>query len=1179
MRIAQLGKYKIVDKLGQGAMGEVFRAHDPVLGRDVAIKITSAKLSQDEGSKQRFLREARAAAQLTHPNIVTVYDYGQEEGVGAFIVMELLEGTDLRALIEKGRVKELEDQLPLMEQILDGLAFAHSKGLVHRDLKPGNIHVLPNGQVKIMDFGLARREEDAAATGVVMGTPYYMAPEQAQGEAASARSDIFSLGAVFYELLVGKRPFTGPSIPAVLFAVATKDPEPLAQAAPALPDALGPFLARALAKNPEGRYADAGEMLEALRIVWAGGALPEASARPSFAEIDETPAIELGPRLSTRPDIPDDLRAALEELDLFLADRVPPLMVCDSVARFATVPLPEAAAELWGWAEGQLSLQVLHPMVDLLFHALHKLSVVGELDLLDKNSLITFLRGVGLELAAALPPGDRERLRRALRHLGESEMVRTGPAENVRRIAEPPPAQPLPLTPGLKRLSLMEQRLRRGVAAGAAAQLAHRRVVSQAIAVAATEAKSERELEDHLRRLRSVGVASGAEQVFRSLGSELADWALPKGVSDTAELGQANEVEAMKKIVSLPEDPVESARRFHHLVTAAVEQFNAGNLGGAEQMFDLAARLAAEKKVDRGYTEPIVAKGHENLDHGRLRQYLERMDRHPQLQKVMMFFERGLGPEALLDEVEGEERRERRRLLLDMLVVHGDRARAGALTRLLSALVKPTSDFARRNWIYLLRLMPRAADEDPESEIGAVARCATPGNPTFVVREALLHFGHFRHPRVAEALERLLAAWEERLEAGLLGEEREDALGTLDRIAAALARQGGRRAWGALVDHGLSRQPKLGDTLARLGELGQQDLSAAPEVLDLLTTAVREALPRGVFGRLVARRDHELPPLIAALAGTRAPAVRALLDEIARRFSSQESGRAAARALEAAAPAPAPAAISGDLDPYALPHLLHRVAEARSTGTLNLLPHEGGGAAATVGFVRGAVVSARWAQRQGLDALYQLFERPFSGRYAFDPAMAPGLGNALGDLPGILREGVRRARELRRLSALVPDDAPLEATGAAPGTVLEENAVRAGRHALAARLHRGEPRAPGGGAGGRRVPRAAPARAVDRGGRAAPRPARAADAGRHGRGGRGRLGPPAQRRRRSSRERDERPRAAERVEQVVPQVARLERPRAQPRTASATLAATSGRSRTTPASVTASSTPRSQGLP
>jgi serine/threonine protein kinase len=1036
MRIAQLGKYKIVDKLGQGAMGEVFRAHDPVLGRDVAVKITAGKLGGDEAARQRFLREARAAAQLNHPNIVTVYDFGEEQGV-AYMAMELLEGTDLRALIEKGRIKDLEDKLAVMEQILDGLAFAHAKGLVHRDLKPANIHVLPNGQVKVMDFGLARREEDAAATGAVMGTPYYMAPETAQGQASTTRTDVFSLGAVFYELLSGKRPFTGPSIPAVLLAVATKDPEPLAQAAPQLPAALGPFVSRALAKNPDGRYADAAEMLEALRIVWSGGELPEASVHPTFATLDESPARTLGPSLSSRPDTPDELRTALDEIDQYLADRVPPLMACDAVSQLTKVPLEGAAAELWAWAEKQQLMEVLHPIVDLLFHALHKLSMVGELGLVEKNGLIAYLRGVGLELATALPPGDRDRLRRALRHLGESEMVRTGPVE-LRKMVEPPASTTLSATPGLKRLSLLEQRLRRGVGTTPAAQVAHRRVVSQAITLAANEARSERELEDHLRRLRSVGVASGAEHVFRSLGGELADWALPKMASDTADLGPAHEVQAMKQIVSLPEDPVEVARRYHHLVTAAVEQFNAGNLGGAVQMFELATKLAAEKKIEKGYTEPVLARGHEALDAGRMRQYLERPDRHPQLQTVMAFFESGLGPGTLLDEMENEERRDRRRLLLDLLAIHGDRARSVALTRLLSSLAKPASDFARRNWIYLLRVMPRPAGEAPEAEIDAVSRFATPGNPAYLAKEALLHLSHTRHPHAAHALVTLLRAWEEQLETEALPPpEREEALGTLDRIASGLARQGGRKAWGELVDHALSRQPKLGATLDRLSELGLQDLSSAPDVVSRLSDAVQDALPRGVFSRLVARRDHELPALIGALAGTRTPAVRALLEDVARRFASHEAGRAATRAMEAPAP-PAPAGISGELDPYALPNLLHRVAEARSTGTLNLLPGEGAGLPATVGFVQGAIVAARWAQRQGLDAVYQLFERPFAGRYAFDPVTKPARAGSLGELQAILREGVRRARELRRASAIVPDDVPLEATGAAPGTVQEE---------------------------------------------------------------------------------------------------------------------------------------------
>ena len=221
----QIGKYRILGKIGQGAMGEVYKAHDPVLGRFVAIKTISKGISSDEKARERFQHEAQSAAHLNHPNIITVYDFGEEEGT-IYMAMELLEGTDLRELIEKRALTKIAEKLGIMEQICDGLAFAHAKGVVHRDLKPGNIHILPSGQVKIMDFGLARRSEDAARTSVIMGTPYYMAPEQAQGERATARSDIFALGAVFYELLSGRRPFTGDSIPASSSASSTASRSP-----------------------------------------------------------------------------------------------------------------------------------------------------------------------------------------------------------------------------------------------------------------------------------------------------------------------------------------------------------------------------------------------------------------------------------------------------------------------------------------------------------------------------------------------------------------------------------------------------------------------------------------------------------------------------------------------------------------------------------------------------------------------------------------------------------------------------------------------------------------------------------------------------------------------------------------------------------------------------------------
>jgi hypothetical protein len=296
---------------------------------------------------------------------------------------------------------------------------------------------------------------------------------------------------------------------------------------------------------------------------------------------------------------------------------------------------------------------------------------------------------------------------------------------------------------------------------------------------------------------------------------------------------------------------------------------------------------------------------------------------------------------------------------------------------------------------------------------------------------------------VPEVLGSLLGAWEAEVGREDLDDAaHEEGLAGLDRVASALARQGEPSGWQALVDHALSGRTELGDTTARLAELGAHDLSQAPRVVETLAHEIRASLPRGVLGRLVGRKDQDLPALVGALAGTHTPAVRALLEEVRRRCPGQEAARAAARSLETPPPSAAPAPVaghSGELDSYGLPALLHRLAQGKATGTLNLLPREGGGRPATVGFSQGRVVSARFGHREGALAVYQLFERPFAGSFAFDGAAAPSAsGSALPELAALVKEGVHRARELRRTSAIVPEDLPLEATGAPPGTVVDE---------------------------------------------------------------------------------------------------------------------------------------------
>ncbi|HXB55352.1 MAG TPA: protein kinase [Vicinamibacteria bacterium] len=266
MELERIGKYRILGKIGQGAMGEVFKGQDPFLNRSVAVKTISASLAGDEEVRKRFLREAQSAAKLNHPHIITVYDFGEEHGK-IYLAMELLEGKDLKDLIGGNLLSNLNQKLDIMEQIGEGMAFAHANDVVHRDLKPANIHIQPSGQVKIMDFGLARfSSSDMTRTGMVTGTPHYMSPEQVRGEKADARSDIFSLGAVFYELLSNHKPFDGDSMHTVLFHVLQDNPEPLRHWVD-LPPILVELVEKALFKDPVRRFQNGGRLRDGVRAV------------------------------------------------------------------------------------------------------------------------------------------------------------------------------------------------------------------------------------------------------------------------------------------------------------------------------------------------------------------------------------------------------------------------------------------------------------------------------------------------------------------------------------------------------------------------------------------------------------------------------------------------------------------------------------------------------------------------------------------------------------------------------------------------------------------------------------------------------------------------------------------------------------------------------------------------
>jgi len=282
----RIAHFRIVRKIGQGGMGIVYRAEDERLRRTVAIKVLPEAFVQDAERRRRFLREARAAAALTHANIATVHDVAEEDG-RVFLVMELVEGQSLRERISRGKVPAGET-IRVARGIARGLARAHAKGIVHRDLKPDNVVIDSDGEPKILDFGLAKLREAEASQGKsvlegaetesiateegrTLGTPQYMSPEQARGDAVDGRSDVFSLGVVLYEMLVGRRPFAGRSSAELIAAILRDGPEPVRRLAPDVPDEIASLVERCLAKSPAERFASARELLDALEAIETSG--------------------------------------------------------------------------------------------------------------------------------------------------------------------------------------------------------------------------------------------------------------------------------------------------------------------------------------------------------------------------------------------------------------------------------------------------------------------------------------------------------------------------------------------------------------------------------------------------------------------------------------------------------------------------------------------------------------------------------------------------------------------------------------------------------------------------------------------------------------------------------------------------------------------------------------------
>ncbi len=338
-RPRQIGRYKVEDEIGRGGFGRVYRAHDPTVGRWVAIKILT-ELNPE--TRTRFRNEATVAGNLRHNNIVTIYEFGVYEGF-PFMAMEFLEGEDLQHIIAAGRGLTLLEKCNIMLQVADGLCYAHENGVVHRDMKPGNIMALRDGPVKILDFGIARLTRTPDATrltqqGFLIGTLGYMAPEQLAGADSDARCDIFAYGAIFYELVTGRHPFEAENAQRLMFRLSFDDPALIHAFVAGAPDELQRMIFKSIHKDREQRY----QSLREIRL----------DLEPIRLELQKTRASEL----------------LLQARGLFDEKR---LEAAQKVLQDALVmePANTAARLLWETLQHRIQQRTLQPRIEALLDA------------------------------------------------------------------------------------------------------------------------------------------------------------------------------------------------------------------------------------------------------------------------------------------------------------------------------------------------------------------------------------------------------------------------------------------------------------------------------------------------------------------------------------------------------------------------------------------------------------------------------------------------------------------------------------------------------------------------------------------------------------------------------------------------------------------------------------------
>ena len=649
-----------------------------------------------------------------------------------------------------------------------------------------------------------------------------------------------------------------------------------------------------------------------------------------------------GIRFAMNGDVDPRLREALEELDSYLADRLPPLLVTDSFELFLAEDPTILGSALGDWAISQFRIRGGgEPISDLLFHGLKKIQLLEEFNLVPPEKFSTFLVGVAEHLLAGCPPDDAERLAGMLHYLRESRPSNVGAVERLlkaptsqtapaaapvappaapqdvtasfsARIALPNVARPAPGAPeaptltaeelrSLRRFTRMLERMSPENAAGPGPVPAEAR--QQLLVSAATAASNANELESSMAKLHALGFAPAvARDLVQAVAKTVPNWVVHDG--PRLELVKGGSVEAVRRVVRLAGDGAKVAERWKDLLRASAEQFNLGAWARSVTLIEIAEGMIKDGSILPQVAELARGHAHETFEIAQVLQCGADPKNRPILRRLVEFFP-GWSARELLDALVYQPDQKKRRLVLLLLEVWGAEARPLVVERLENAVAQRREDtnvwWFLRNLVYLLHKLPRAAGADPRAELKLVAPFSTLANHPSFQKEVFVFLASLPGGHGASTLIQRLTEIEKGLETSTRPEEQAELYKVLNSLAAALARSGSATARRALVEHALAHGQRAGNAAARLRELSGVDLSGDREVLALLLGEMKKLEPVRVLGLVMKKNDETLAHLVRALRATTDPDVRRALATLASRYPDREFGKLAAGEPEAPA--------------------------------------------------------------------------------------------------------------------------------------------------------------------------------------------------------------------------------------------------------------------------------------